>query len=60
MPKEYTLELSVPPVLDRTTGASSWPTLKRVEEEADPLILALVRQVYDDEWLKPFVTMFET
>jgi hypothetical protein len=33
--------------------------LKSVEEEADPLILALVRDVYGDEWLKPFVTMFD-
>jgi hypothetical protein len=33
--------------------------LKSVEEEADPLILALVRQVYGEEWLKPFVTMLD-
>jgi len=34
--------------------------LKNVEEEADPLILALVRQVYGEKWLKLFVTMFDT
>ena len=33
--------------------------LKSVEEEADTLILALVRQVYGETWLKPFVTMFD-
>lgn len=33
--------------------------LKRFEEEADPLILALVRDVYGDDWVKPFVTMFD-
>jgi len=33
--------------------------LKSVEEEADPLILSLVRQVYGENWLKPFVTMFD-
>ena len=34
--------------------------LKSVEEEADQIILALVREVYGEKWLKPFVTMFDT
>ena len=33
--------------------------LKSVEEEADPLVITLVRQVYGEEWLKPYVTMFD-
>jgi hypothetical protein len=34
--------------------------MKSVEEEVDPLILALVHQVYGENWLKPFVTMLDT
>jgi hypothetical protein len=40
-------------------GSEFLDYLKNVEEEADPLILSLVRQVYGDKWLKPFVTMFD-
>ena len=40
-------------------GSKFFAYLKSVEEEADPLILDLVRQVYGEEWLKPFVTMLD-
>jgi len=40
-------------------GSEFLDYLKSVEEEADPLILSLVRQVYGENWLKPFVTMFD-
>jgi hypothetical protein len=33
--------------------------LKSVEEEADPFVIALVRQVYGEKWLKAFLTMFD-
>lgn len=31
--------------------------LKQIEEQADPVILALVRDTYGEEHLKPHVTM---
>lgn len=40
-------------------GSEFLDYLKSVEEEADPLIISLVRQVYGENWLKPFVTMFD-
>jgi hypothetical protein len=32
--------------------------LKSIEAEADPIIPALVRATYGEDWLKPYVTMF--
>jgi len=29
-----------------------------IEAEADPIIPALVRATYGEDWLKPYVTMF--
>ncbi len=59
MPMKYTLNYPCR-LFSKNNGSEFLTYLKNIEEEADPLILALVRQVYDDEWLKPFVTMFET
>ncbi|HUZ70161.1 MAG TPA: hypothetical protein VMU65_10645 [Candidatus Saccharimonadales bacterium] len=51
-------ELSVSAVLtERRLRVSGH--LRSVEEEADPLILALLRQVYGEKWLKPFVTILD-
>jgi hypothetical protein len=40
-------------------GSEFLDYLKSVEEEADPFVIALVRQVYGEKWLKPFLTMFD-
>jgi hypothetical protein len=52
------LELSVATVLEEHwDGFLAYP--KRVEDEAEPSILALVRQTYGEERLQSYVTMFD-
>ena len=58
VPRRYALNYSCR-LFSPNIGNEFVAYLGSVEEEADPLILALVRDVYGDEWLKPFVTMFD-
>ena len=58
VPKKHTLNYPCR-LFSPNVGSEFLAYLKSVEEEADPLILALVRQVYGETWLKPFVTMFD-
>jgi hypothetical protein len=58
VPRKYAL--NYPCRLFSPNGGSEFlEYLKSVEEKADPLIPAFVRQVYGDKWLKPFVRMFD-
>ena len=57
LPKKYALDYPCQ-LFSPNVSAKFLAYLNSVEEEADPLILALVRQVYGENWLKPFVTMF--
>ena len=58
VPKKHTLNYPCR-LFSPNVGKKFLVYLKNVEAEADPLILALVRQVYGETWLKPFVTMFD-
>ncbi|HVC20058.1 MAG TPA: hypothetical protein VNE16_08280 [Vicinamibacterales bacterium] len=58
VPKKYALNYPCR-LFSPNVGSGFLAYLKSVEEEADPLILALVRQAYGEKWLKPFVTMFD-
>jgi hypothetical protein len=58
MPKKYALNHPCR-LFSKKIGGEFLAYLKTIEEEADPFILALVRQVYGEDWLKPFVTMFD-
>jgi hypothetical protein len=57
LPKKHALNYPCR-VFSPNVGSEFLAYLKSVEEEADPFILALVRQIYGENWLKPFVTMF--
>ena len=46
-------------LFSKNNGDEFLAYLKRVEDEADPFILALVRDTYGEERLKPYVTMFD-
>ena len=58
MPKKYALNYRCR-LFSPNVGSEFLAYLNSVEEEADPLALALVRQVYGENWLKPFATMFD-
>ena len=45
-------------LFSRNTGDPFLDYLKSLEVEADPMILALVRATYGEDWLKPYVSMF--
>jgi hypothetical protein len=45
-------------LFSRNTGGRFLDYLKSIEAEADPMIPALVRATYGEDWLKPYVTMF--
>jgi hypothetical protein len=45
-------------LFSRHTGDRFLDYLKSIEAEADPMIPALVRATYGEDWLKPYVTMF--
>ena len=45
-------------LFSRNTGDPFLDYLKSIESEADPMIPALVRATYGEDWLKPYVTMF--
>ena len=45
-------------LFSRNTGDRFLDYLKSIEAEADPMIPALVRATYGEDWLKPYVTMF--
>jgi hypothetical protein len=47
-------------LFSRNTGEQFLNYLKTIETEADPFIPALVRNTYGEDWLRPYVTMFET
>lgn len=46
-------------LFSRNTGEKFLAYLQAVEEQADPLVLALVRSTYGEDRLKPYVTMFD-
>ena len=43
----------------KNTGDEFVADLKSIQEEADPLIRALVRDTYGENWLKPYTTLFD-
>ena len=45
-------------LFSRNTGDRFLDYLKSIESDADPIIPALVRASYGEDWLKPYVTMF--
>jgi hypothetical protein len=58
VPKKYAVSYSCR-LFSKNTGDEFLAYLKRIEDEADPFILALVRNIYGEDRLKPFVTMFD-
>lgn len=46
-------------LFSRNTGEKFLGYLRTIEEEADPLVLSLVRSTYGEDRLKPYVSMFE-
>ena len=46
-------------LFSRNTGEKFLGYLRTIEEEADPLVLSLVRSIYGEDQLKPYVSMFE-
>jgi len=58
LPQRYALDYRCR-LFSRRTGDSFLGYLKELEQEADPLILALVRDVYGPDWPTPFLEMYE-
>lgn len=58
VPKKYALNYPCR-LFSKNNGDEFVAYLKGIEEEADPFILALVRDTYGEDWLKPYVTMFD-
>ena len=58
LPKLYALQYPCR-LFSRNNGDSFLTYLKDLERDGDPLILALVRDVYGPDWPTPFVEMYE-
>lgn len=46
-------------LFSRNNGDEFIAYVKQLETDADPLLLRLVREVYGDDWPKPFLSMYE-
>lgn len=58
LPKRHALDYPCR-VFSRNNGDEFLAYLGSIEQEADPLILSLVRQVYGQDWPRPFLTMYD-
>jgi hypothetical protein len=58
LPKRYALHYLCR-VFSRSNGDEFLSYLRDLEHDADPLVLALVRDVYGPQWPKPFLEMYE-
>lgn len=58
LPKRHALDYPCR-VFSRNNGGDFLAYLRSIEQEADPLILSLVHQVYGQDWPRPFLTMYD-
>lgn len=58
LPKRHVLDYPCR-VFSKSNGNEFLAYLQDIERDADPLIMALVRDVYGQEWPKPFLEMYE-
>jgi hypothetical protein len=58
LPKRYALQYPCR-LFSRNNGDRLLTYLEGLEKNADPLVLALVRDVYGPDWPTPFVEMYD-
>jgi hypothetical protein len=59
LPKKHALSYPCR-LFSKNTGDEFLAYLRSIEDEADPFILALVRDTYGKDWFKPYTAMFNT
>ena len=58
MPRAYALNYSCQ-LFSKSNGQEFLAYLCSIEQDADPFVLALVREVYGEDWPKPFLSMYD-
>ena len=58
LPRPYALHYSCR-LFSKSNGREFLAYLRSIEQGADPFVLALVRQVYGEDWPKPFLSMYD-
>ena len=58
LPRAYALNYSCR-LFSKSNGQEFLAYLCSIEQDADPFVLALVRQVYGEDWPRPFLSMYD-